>query len=290
MSIATTTEPESAAEPSGQSHECENQERGLYVYCIIDCDRPESFGPIGVGDDHPEVFVIEHEGVGAVVSCASCTKYDVSRGNVLAHQQVMEAVMGQGHAVLPVRFNTVAKDKDSESADSRIVQRVLKERLDEFSWLLSAMSTRVELGIKALWTDTKAVFSSIVDADEQIMSLRKKLLAASQAPAGRRPRNFMAARMKLGEMVKNALEARKLREEKELIACLAPVTVDLRKNKTFGDAMFANLAILVDKDRQDEVASRLSAFEAGQSGQTRIRCIGPLPPSNFIELVITWDD
>ena len=96
--------------------------------------------------------------------------------------------------------------------------------------------------------------------------------------------------MKLGEMVKNALEARKLRDEKELIACLAPMIVDLRQNKTFGDAMFANLAILVEKGRQEEITSCLSAFDASQSGQTRLRCIGPLPPSNFIELVITWDD
>ena len=54
--------------------------------------------------------------------------------------------------------------------------------------------------------------------------------------------------------------------------------------------MFANLALLVDKSRQDGVEAALSAFEAQQAGQAKLRCVGPLPPCNFLELVITWDD
>jgi hypothetical protein len=38
------------------------------------------------------------------------------------------------------------------------------------------------------------------------------------------------------------------------------------------------------------VEAALSAFEARQSGGLRIRCVVPLPPCNFLELVITWDD
>ena len=71
---------------------------------------------------------------------------------------------------------------------------------------------------------------------------------------------------------------------------LAPLAKDSRRNKTFGDPMFANLALLVDKTRQSEVEAVLSAFEAEQAGQVKLRCVGPLPPCNFLELVITWDD
>ncbi len=290
MSIATTTEPESAAKPSGQSHKAENQGRGRYVYCIIDCDNPESFGPIGVGDDLPEVFVIEHEGVGAVVSATPCDKYDISRDNVLAHQRVMESVMQRGHTVLPVRFNTIAEDKDGRSAECRVVENVLITRLDEFSSLLATMSTRVELGVKALWTDMKSVFAEIVDSSERIKQLREKLLAVSQAPPSRRPGNVMTAQIKLGEMVKNALEAKKVEAEERLAAVLKPFIVNLKKNKPFGDTMFANLAVLVEEPSQAKIISALSSFEAEASGKVKLKCVGPVPPSNFIELVITWDD
>ena len=54
--------------------------------------------------------------------------------------------------------------------------------------------------------------------------------------------------------------------------------------------MFANLAILVDKSRQEDVQAALSDFQTEQAGQARLRCVGPLPPCNSLELVITWDD
>ena len=303
MSIVTTTEPESAAKPSGQSHEGENQGRGRYIYCIIDRDGPElpgtaegdssplgNPGVTGVGQDHPEVFVTWHQDVGAVVSATACSKHDISRENVLAHQRVMEAAMQRGHTVLPVRFNTIAKDKNGRSAECRIVEHVLATRLDEFSSLLAAMSTRVELGIKGLWTDTNAVFANIVDTNEQIKSLRDNLLAVSQAPTGRRVGNVMTAQIKLGEMVKDSLEAKKLEAEERLTAVLRPLIVDLKKNQPFGDAMFVNLAALLEERCQAEVISALSAFEADACGQVKLKCVGPVPPSNFIELVIKWDD
>ena len=91
-------------------------------------------------------------------------------------------------------------------------------------------------------------------------------------------------------MVKNALEAKKLDLEKKLTSQLAGIITDVRRNRTFGDSMFANLAVLVDKSRQEEIYSVLSVFEAEQTGQVKIRCVGPVPPANFVELVITWDD
>jgi hypothetical protein len=54
--------------------------------------------------------------------------------------------------------------------------------------------------------------------------------------------------------------------------------------------MFANLALLVEKSRQESVEAALSVFESEQAGQIKLRCVGPLPPCNFLELVITWDD
>jgi hypothetical protein len=100
----------------------------------------------------------------------------------------------------------------------------------------------------------------------------------------------VTGRIKLGERVKQALEARKCGTEAALMRRLRPMATDFRKNKTFGDPMFANLALLVEKSRQESVVAVLSAFEARQAGQVKLRCVGPLPPCNFLELVITWDD
>jgi len=148
----------------------------------------------------------------------------------------------------------------------------------------------VELGVKGLWTDMEAVFRNIVDGSQEIQSLRKKLLSTSgPAATGRRPTN-MTGQIKLGELVKKALEARKCDMEAALLGRLTPLAKDSRRNKTFGDPMFANLAILVDKSRQNDAEAALSVFESEKAGQIKLRCVGPLPPCNFFELVITWDD
>ncbi len=260
-----------------------------YIYCLVDCDAPAGFGPMGI-EGNLEVFAVVHDGIAVVVSATSQEKLEISRGNALAHQRVMEAVMQRGHTVLPVKFNTIAEDKGSKSAEERIVNHVLVGRRKEILGLLSTMRPLVEVGVKGLWTDMEAVFRDIVEGSQEIQSFRKKLLATSGPGAARRGGANMTVQIKLGEMVKKALEARKMDMETALMGRLAPLAKDFRKNKTFGDPMFANLALLVEKSRQNDVEAALSAFEVEQAGHAKLRCVGPLPPCNFLELVIIWDD
>jgi hypothetical protein len=293
MTTATLTDtPRIEAEPAHSTTDKPRAPR-RYIYCVIDSDVPGSFGPFlqkGI-DGQSEVFAVPHNGIAAVVSATARAKLEISRGNALAHQRVMEAVMQRGHTVLPVRFNTIAEDKGKSTAAQRIIDRVLVARRDEILGLLTTMRPLVEVGVKGLWTNMEAVFRDIVESSPEIQSLRKKLLASSApaAAAGRR-QTIMTGQIKLGERVKQALEARKCGTEAALMRRLRPMATDFRKNKTFGDPMFANLALLVDKSRQNDIEAVLSAFESEQAGQVKLRCVGPLPPCNFLELVIIWDD
>jgi hypothetical protein len=252
-----------------------------YVYCVIDGEAPAGFGAIGV-DDNAEVYALPHDGIAAVVSATASDKAEISRGNILAHQRVMEAVMQRGHTVLPVRFNTIAEDNGHRTAERQIIDQVLAARRDEILGLLATMRPLVELGVKALWTNMQAVFEELLEGGRPIRLLRNRLLAAGGRPA--------AAQIRLGEMVKEALETRKRDMEAAVLARLTPLAVDVRSNKTLGDLMFANLALLVKKEQQDGVQAVLSAFEAEQAGQAKLRFVGPLPPCSFVELVICWDD
>jgi hypothetical protein len=222
------------------------------------------------------------------------------------------------------------KPDGSADAESRIVNHVLAQRKDEFSDLLALYRDRVELGVKGLWTEMNAVFAEIVNENDGIRLLRKRALddasprssldtpprLAARAGSPRGPRAKPAAAcqpltttrvvkgqwpagmrsggmpltVRLGELVKKALDAKKSAAEAELLNHLAGTILEARKNKTFGDPMFANLALLVEKSRQDDLAAALSAIEDERAGRVRLKLVGPMPPSNFIELVITWDD
>ena len=289
MTTATSTNISGIETQPVRPHADETLAPRRYIYCVIDSDAPGSFGPMGI-DGQSEVFAVPHNGIAAVVSATAHEKLEISRGNALAHQQVMEAVMQRGHTVLPVRFNTIAEDKGAIKAQQRLIDHVLVARKDEILGLLTTMRPLVEVGVKGLWKNMEAVFRDIVESSPDIQSLRKKLLASiGPGTAGRRPVN-MTGQIKLGERVKQALEARKRSTEAALMGRLTSLVKDFRKNKTFGDPMFANLSLLVEKSRQESVVAALSAFESEQVAETKLRCVGPLPPCNFLELVITWDD
>src|SRR3989304_4486952 len=119
---------------------------------------------------------------------------------MLAHEAVVERVM-QEFTVLPVRFGTVA---NSASAVEDI-RRLLSQRLEEFHSLLKEMDCKVELGLKVIWRDEGAVFNDILVRNPEIKKTRDSL--TNHPPAAT---HF--ERIRLGEMVKAALE-RKREEE-----------------------------------------------------------------------------
>ena len=244
MSLATATSP---APPAVEVDPEVAAATRRYIYCITDCNDPALFGPMGLGNDS-EVFEIPYEGISAVVSRTSTEKFEISRVNTLKHQHVMKAVMERGYAVLPVRFDTIAEDKPDGSAvaESRILNHVLTKRKDEFNDLLARFRDLVELGVKGLWPDTSAVFAEIVSQHAEIRLQRKRILdGVSGRSAGPRS-GGLPPKARLGELVKKALDAKKSAAETELMNHLAGTIVDSRKNKTFGDPMFANLALLVE--------------------------------------------
>lgn len=253
-----------------------------YIYCVIDCGAPKDFTCAAIGNAS-RVHTVVHRGIGAVVSPSPKPKYPIDRHNALAHQRVMEHVMAQGHTVLPVKFNTIAEAANGLGPEERIVQHVLAKRFGELASLLAAMSTRAEVGLKALWRQRTTVFEEIVNSSQEIRRLRNQVARAEgQTPVG--------ALVTLGERVKHALDAKKEREHRELLDTVRGLVVDVRTNKTFGDQMFANFAFLVERSQLEALDRKLGELAALAAERIQLRYVGPLPPSNFIELSIRWDE
>src|SRR4030042_5397829 len=118
---------------------------GKYIYCIIDSDQPQSFGPLGIGGRGDELHTICFNDIAALVSNAPLGKYRVSRDNSLTHEKAIETVMAE-YTVLPVRFATVAEDEDK-------VKRILEKEHDRFKDLLGSITNKTELSIKAMFKE-----------------------------------------------------------------------------------------------------------------------------------------
>ncbi len=248
-------------------------QEGQYIYAIIEADQDISFGLRGIGDRDNEVYTVRHGDVGAVISDSPIAQYPVTRANTMAHQKVMEAVMKQ-YPMLPVRFGTVAEGMDL------IVEKLLKERQEEFRDTLHYMQDKIELGIKAIWKDMKPVFEEIVDSSAEIARLRDRLLKGRGG--------VQKDLVRLGEMVKKALEARKRREEQTILDPLDGLWVERKLNSPFGDQMITNAAFLVKRDKEKAFDLKVEKMTAQYDGRMVFKYVGPIPPCNFVEIVVKW--
>jgi len=255
---------------------------GKYIYCIARIKDKRKFGPIGIGGRGDEVYAFCYEDLAAIISDSSITKYPVSRENTLTHQRVMEEAM-KYYTILPVRFGTTAETKNGIPPEENIRERVLKGRYEEFQGLLNEMDNKIELGVKALWTNMKVIFGEIVDESKEIKRLRNWIV--------KRPENQTRdAKIKLGEMVQSALEKKKTREGKLILDALKKISVDHRTNRVFGDKMILNAAFLVEADRKErEFDNIINELSIKYNEKIKFKYVGPSPPCNFVELTITWE-
>jgi len=253
----------------------EDNRPGFYIYAIVEANRQEGFGDLGIGERGDKVYTVHHNGLAAVVSLSPIIKYPVSRDNTMAHQKILEEVMKK-FALLPVRFCTIAEDEE------KIKEKVLKARYKEFKNLLWEMKDKIELGVRVIWTNMGKVFTEIVEENRDIKQLKEKV--AKEASLSQRH----AGMIKIGEMVNAALEAKKEKEAKELLAALNPLSVDTKVNKVYGDRNILSAAFLVKKAKEDEFDEKINELEKKLGQRTKLEYFGPVPPYNFVEVVITW--
>lgn len=249
-------------------------EEGKYLYCIIGTNQVRNFGSVGIGGRGDLVTTISYDELSGVVSNSPIKKYITTRENTIAHEKTIEEVMRQGHTVLPVRFGTVA-DTAQE------VQSVLQKRYQEFKELLEKMDNKIELGVKALWTNMdEQIFAEIVEERVDIRILRNR--------AAHRPtRENM---IQVGELVQKALEEKKEKERALMLRPLEQIAADIKVNNPFGDRMFLNAAFLVDRNRDKEFDEQIKELRERYARRMKITYVGPAPIFNFVNIVIHWQE
>jgi len=262
-----------------------NQE-AKYLYCVIKCSRERDFNGVqAVGGRGDQVHTVVFKDLAAVVSDSPDTKYDVTRANMMAHQKVIERVMEEGSAVLPVRFGTVTKEGAATPVQD-IQHKLLEGRRDELQNLHHELQDKVELGLKALWRDERAIFEEIVAENPPIRRLRDSLMPRM----AHGPEMTHFDRLRVGELVRAALDLKRQTEAKKILSGIRPIAERIRENKVIMDRMVLNAALLVDKDREracDEAVRKLDE-ELGE--RMVLKYTGPTPPFNFCEIVVTWDE
>lgn len=247
-------------------------ELGRYIYCIIQANEPKSFGPYGIAEGYPELSTVNYQDLAAVVSPSLVIEYPVTREYSMAHQRAIEAVMRE-QAVLPVRFCTIAHTEE------QIITQVLKARFEEFRGLLAWIADKQEISVKAHWLDMKAVFQEIAQQSEELNAMKAQL-------AGRHPDAAYYDLIDAGRIVQQRLGEKREAEEQQLLTRLAPLAVDHRVNRVYGETMVANLAFLLQNDTEEAFHQTVSSLQEELAGRAKLKYLTGAPPFNFVTIVI----
>ena len=93
-------------------------------------------------------------------------------------------------------------------------------------------------------------------------------------------------RIRLGELVAEALERRRAQEAGELVARMSPLASDVRTTEV-GDPFLLRAAFLVRREAVRDFEERLEGEAAARSGRVRLTLAGPLAPHSFVSVPLT---
>ncbi|WP_215832333.1 GvpL/GvpF family gas vesicle protein [Pelorhabdus rhamnosifermentans] len=248
---------------------------GKYVYCIIESAEPLTFAAVPISGGQ-RVFTVHYQDLAAVVSESNLKKYTVNREHVIAHQKVLEAVLSE-RTLLPVRYGTVTETEND------IIKFLLQPRYKELKGLLKHMNDKNQYGLRVLWSDEKQVFKEILEENYEIKKLKNKL---SKITA----RRSLDQQIELGHMVEAALIEKKEVCRLGVMKPLSKIACEVKENELYGNHMFVNANFLIEKSRQDEFAGKINALAESYGSGVLFKYIGPIPPYNFVEIIVNLKD
>lgn len=264
---------------------------GLYFYCI----REKTEDPLPIRtrsiDGKREVFTITYNGLEAVVSKVSLTKFaseeiqkkatgDLGwiKEKVMIHEDVIEEAMRGADGlvnVVPMRFGIIFKDKTG-----------LKETLERDSAKMSRLLNRIrgkqEWGVKIYLMDSEGFELMVKGKSEKIKLREKEMVSMSEGMA-----YFMEEDLK--EIVHDEVNKELDTMLDNLFGKLSEEATESVKTKILDremtgktDRMVLNAAFLVHADKVDSFTGNLEGIaEDLKAKGLRLEYSGPWPPFNF---------
>ncbi|MYW66904.1 gas vesicle protein [Streptomyces sp. SID8379] len=234
-----------------------------YIYGIASVEHPSlPDGMGGVGEPSREIRLVKQGPLAAIISDAP-DDLRPKRRDLLAHQNVLSEA--GGGAVLPMRFGSLAPDDQAVAA-------VLAERSEHYQERLRALEGKVEYNVKAQH-DEEAVLHLVMTEDSDLRTLAE---ANRQAGGG-----SYEDRLRLGEMVVAAVQAREAEDAVELQHLLAPAAEAVSTGPD-STGWLANVSFLVDRKAAEHFVSALEDVRRSHPHLV-LTANGPLPPYSFVE-------
>jgi len=256
------------------------ESQGMYIYGILNSNASLQLSiPKELLLEENEsngVYTIAYQGISALVRDSEIVDYTHMRKDVLArlligHQTVIERVMTAQTTIIPMRLGTFAIDEAE-------VKDILSKGYGLIKEIIPKISDKIEIDLVATWSDFTV---TIKDAGEvrEIKEFKEELLRSSKGIT-------VDDQMKIGFMLKKALDEKREKCALKIQDALKTVGINYKQHELMDDKMVANIALLVDKNREKEFYAKVEELNIEFKELLNFRCVGPLPAYSFFTIEI----
>lgn len=240
---------------------------GMYVYGIV----PEYVTPdrdlMGVGDPPGAVKLVRHGRVAALVSEVGAPWSVGSPQDLTRHARILDASAATV-PVLPMRFGTIL------AAEDAVVGELLAPSHDLLALALGELAGRAQYIVKGRYAE-EAILREVLSENPQARRLRALV-------RGSGPGLTDGARIRLGEIVSHAIDAKRENDTRVLAArldghCDASVVREPRHER---DAV--HMAVLVRTSEVDWLRRTVGNLVGEWQGRVDLRLLGPMAAYDFV--------
>jgi hypothetical protein len=255
MAASTKTEPETE----------QKQNTGWYVYGILPGDVELTEEIRGV--EGREVRLVHGGDLAALVSEVEITGPLGTPEDLQAHQELLDSTAA-GAPVLPLRFGAVLTSEDA------VVSELLEANHDEFVAALEELEGRLEYQVKGRY-DEQAILEEILSEDEEAARLRDEIRGSDENAT-------RDARIRLGEIINNAVAAKRDEDTSQLLDAMEGHCVASLVRDPTHELDAVNVAFLVEEDQEDDLDQVVDDLGRHWEGRVDLRVLGPMAPYDFV--------
>jgi hypothetical protein len=236
-----------------------------YVYGLVpsDAEIPDDLRGLGPSG---KVSTIAHGRIAAIVGDVPDDRPLGTRDDLIAHETVVDTVAATT-TILPMRFPAVVQEEG-------VVEELLAPHEDFFAESLDALRGRQQFTLKGTYEE-ETVLREVLEGDEEIRALRERVQELPEDAS-------YYDRVRLGELVVEALTRRREAESAQLLDRLEPLAVDMVAHPPNSPEDVVNAAFLVAREKVGEFEDAVEDLGRELAGRVRLRLLGPLAPYDFV--------
>jgi Gas vesicle synthesis protein GvpL/GvpF/Lsr2 len=242
------------------------RQKGIYVYGILPADIEVAAGIPGVGE-HPGLLRdVRFDGLAALISEVDSSGWLGSPADLRAHQEILDATAAEV-PVVPLRFGTILPSEDAVAED------LLAAHHDEFTAALDQLDGRFEFQVKGRYVKG-AVLGEVLSQNKQAAGLR-------EAIQGKDPDAVRNARIELGQLLNQAVKARREEDTRALRQAMERLCVDSVARELAHQLDAVHVAFLVAVDQEPEVERVIRDLAHEWEGRIDVQLLGPMAAYDF---------